>query len=211
VKPRNPKPAVTDTETSVVVIPEVRPVKLTYSQVGKLFNFVQHDPRIKSSKSSIIRLNRDRGQAAVAYTKSFPYNSYYEFNATFDFSRLTGPAELGICTERLPTTGDVWLGDQASTLSWYNNGGGKGSFFIKGVKKRANGPTFDNGDTVTFGYMPYTGDLLIMKNGLKVATTKFKVRDAREFMFCAVLTSPNDSLYLARWSMLDYTGTDRVA
>jgi len=177
--------------------PSSLPKTYTRDELKKLFKFETYDKRIRSSSWSAKRTNKNDKNGAVAYTKEFSMNTAMMFNITFKVNKLTS-MEIGVCTEKLLSTGSVWLGNSYKASVWYSGG----AYFNSG-RKSINWPTYQVNDLITVSYRPQTGLVSYLQNNEFVGSKTFKNRD-EIFMFCVTLYEDKDAVQIMKYYTLDF-------
>lgn len=177
---------------------------ITYSrsQLQKLFKFSSYDSRIRTSPWSAKRTSKNDKNGAVAYTQEFSMNTGMMFNITMKVKKLTS-MEIGVCTERLATSGSIWLGNSYKASVWYSGG----AYFNSG-KKSINWPVYSENDLITISYRPQTGTVSYLQNNDFVGAKIFRSR-AESFMFCVTLYEDKDAVQIMKYYTLDYNSPTR--
>jgi len=183
---------------------------ISYSSAQKLFDHEQLDSRMKVSQlHEWTRTKIAPGKPGIGYTHEMPINTQMLWNYTFNFFKLTGEAEVGICLgeDLLPSVGESWLGNDKKAFSIYNGekNDAKGSVWSKGKQiLKSKNFKFVQGDEIIFSFRPCPdGEVWMVKNGKQIAKTKFKIRGETKFRFCASLTQTGDIIYRSLWGLLD--------
>merc|ERR1712178_584720 len=183
---------------------------ISYASAQKLFNHEQLDSRMQVSQlHEWTRTKIAPGKPGIGYTREMPINTQMLWNYTFNFFKLTGEAEVGICLgeDLLPSVGESWLGNDKKTFSIYNGekSDPKGSVWSKGKQiLKSKSFKFVQGDEIIFSFKACPdGEVWIVKNGKQIAKTKFKIRGETKFRFCASLSQTGDIIYRSLWGLLD--------
>jgi len=183
---------------------------ISYASAQKLFDHEQLDSRMKVSQlHEWTRTKISPGKPGIGYTHEMPINTQMLWNYTFNFFKLTGEAEVGICLgeDLLPSVGESWLGNDKKTFSIYNGekSDPKGSVWSKGKQiLKSKSFKFVQGDEIIFSFKACPdGEVWIVKNGKQIAKTKFKIRGETKFRFCASLSQTGDIIYRSLWGLLD--------
>jgi len=176
------------------------------ANAAQLINGEQLDSRTTVSQPhEWTRSKEFSGQPGIGYTHEMLTDTGRKWEYTFNFWKLTGDAEVGICNELSPSVGESWIGNSAKSFAIWNGGNKpQGQVWSKGTLKGSHkNLKFKQGDEITFSYTPCPhGEISILKNGVPIIQpTRFKIRGQAGFRFCVSLAQPGDVVYRSSWAL----------